>query len=62
MWAHGPPERQPQVIDIGKDTFGPLVDFVFSEAIETPHLTRFIPEVLARAEWAFAVKHLFLQV
>ena len=57
MWAHGAPERQMQVLDIGKDTFGPFVDFVFGEAIETLHLAGFIPEVVARAERAFAVGH-----
>jgi hypothetical protein len=57
MWAHSALQRQPQIISIGKDTFGPFVDFVFAKAIETLHLTRFIPEVAARAEWAFAVEH-----
>ena len=57
MWAHGSPKRQPQVIGIGKDTFGPFVDFGFAEAIETLHLTGFIPEVAARTERAFAVGH-----
>ena len=57
MWAHGAPKRQTQIIGIGKDTFGTVVDFVFAEAIETLQLTGFIPEVSARTERAFAVGH-----
>jgi len=54
MWAHSTIQRQPQIIGIGKDTFGTVVDFVFGEAIQALPLTGFIPEVFARAEWAFA--------
>jgi uncharacterized protein YydD (DUF2326 family) len=57
MWTNGALQREPQFIGVGKDTFGTVVDFVFGEAIETLYLTGFIPEVVARAEWAFAVRH-----
>lgn len=57
MWAHSALQRQPRIISIGKDTFGPFVDFVFAEAIETRHLTGFILEVAARTERAFVVGH-----
>ena len=57
MCAHGAPQRHLQVVGIGKDTLGLFVDFVFCETIQTFHLTGFIPEVVARAEWAFSVWH-----
>jgi len=59
MWTYGALnlKRQTKAVRIGKDAFGPFVDFVFGEAIETIYLSGFIPEVVARAEWAFALGH-----
>jgi hypothetical protein len=57
MGARGAPQRLPQVIGVGKDAFGAVVDFVFGETIKTIHFTGFITDVLARAKWALAVGH-----
>ena len=61
MWARSTLQRWTKIIGTGKYAFGLVVDFVFGEAIQTLHLTRLITDFVARAEWAFAVRHLFLQ-
>lgn len=55
MCAHCSLQRQSQIIGIGKDTFGPVVDFVFGEAIGTFPLAGFDPDLVARTEWAFTM-------
>ena len=59
MWTDGTSDlqRQTKAIRVCKDALGPFVDFVFGETIYTIYLTGFIPDVVARAEWAFAVGH-----
>ena len=57
MWANATLQRQSQVVSIGIDTFGPVVNFVFGKAIEALHLAGVPSEVVACTEWTFVVGH-----